>query len=50
MKYINYHDTLIGKLRLVEEDGAIIQLVLDRIYPPVEGEAERGGNAPFASP
>ena len=38
MKYINYHDTLIGKLRLVEEDGAIIQLVLDRIYPPVEGE------------
>jgi methylated-DNA-[protein]-cysteine S-methyltransferase len=38
MKYINYHDTLIGKLRLVEEDGAIIQLVLDRIYPPIEGE------------
>ena len=38
MKYINYHDTLIGKLRRVEEDGAIIQLVLDRIYPPVEGE------------
>ena len=49
MKYINYHDTLIGKLRLVEEDGAIIQLVLDRIYPPVEGE-QSGRKRPFASP
>ena len=46
-KYINYHDTLIGKPRLVEEDGAIIQLVLDRIYPPVEGEQSGGGNAPL---